>query len=86
MASDCSTIDPSCVSGAGPAALLGLGTAVPPHRLDQREIAAIARGLFAERYPDFERLESVFYTAGIARRHIVRPPELVHAAPQPGPT
>jgi alkylresorcinol/alkylpyrone synthase len=56
-----------------PAALLGLGTAVPPHMLDQREIASFARGIFAERYPDFERLVSVFYTAGICKRHIVKP-------------
>ncbi len=56
-----------------PAALLGVGTAVPPHMLDQREIATIARGLFAERYPDFERLAAVFYTAGIAKRHMVKP-------------
>ncbi|MEZ5933752.1 MAG: 3-oxoacyl-[acyl-carrier-protein] synthase III C-terminal domain-containing protein [Alphaproteobacteria bacterium] len=75
MASECPTIDSSRVSGASPAALLGLGTAVPPCQLDQRDIATIVRGLFAERYPDFERLVSVFYTAGIARRHIARPPE-----------
>ncbi|MGI9433231.1 MAG: type III polyketide synthase, partial [Geminicoccaceae bacterium] len=58
-----------------PAALLGLGTAVPPHQLDQREIATVARGIFAERYPDFERLVSVFYTAGICKRHMVMPAE-----------
>ena len=75
MPLDCPPIDGHCLAGGTPAALLGLGTAVPPHRLDQRDIATIARGLFAERYPDFERLVSVFYTAGIASRHIILPPE-----------
>lgn len=56
-----------------PAALLGLGTAVPPHALDQREIASIAHELFADRYPDFERMAAVFFTAGIAKRHIILP-------------
>lgn len=58
-----------------PASLLGLGTAVPPHKLDQREIATIARRVFAERYPDFERMAAVFYTAGICTRHMVMPPD-----------
>ena len=67
---------PRCprVQGMAPAALLGIGTAVPPHQLDQREIAAIARDIFAERYPDFDRLVSVFYTAGIVKRHMILPP------------
>ena len=64
-----------CLAGSAPAALLGLGTAVPPHQLDQREIATIARKLFAERYPDFERLAPVFRSAGITKRHMIRPPE-----------
>ena len=67
---------PRCsrAQGTAPAALLGIGTAAPPHQLDQREIATIARGLFAERYPDFDRLMSVFYTAGIVKRHLILPP------------
>lgn len=56
-----------------PAALLGLGTAVPPFMMDQREIARVAREIFAERYPDFERMSAVFYTAGICKRHMVKP-------------
>jgi len=75
MTLDCLSIDPRCVAGSTPAALIGLGTAVPPHKLDQREIAKIAHTVFAERYPDFQRLSSVFYTAGIATRHVVMPPE-----------
>ena len=68
------SIDPRCLAGSTPAALLGLGTAVPPHQLDQQDIASIARDLFAERYPDFERLAPVFKTAGIQKRHMIRPP------------
>lgn len=75
MARKCGSIGHRRSQGSEPAALLGIGTAVPPHQLDQREIAAIARGLFAERYPDFERLVSVFYTAGIVKRHMILPPE-----------
>ncbi len=56
-----------------PAAILGLGTASPPFELDQREIAEFAREMFADRYPDFERMVAVFYSAGICKRHIVKP-------------
>lgn len=58
---------------AEPAALLGLGTAVPPFVLDQRDVANFARDIFAERYPDFERMSAVFFTAGICKRHTVKP-------------
>ncbi|MGI9505071.1 MAG: type III polyketide synthase, partial [Geminicoccaceae bacterium] len=75
MTLDCLSVDPRCVAGNIPAALIGLGTAVPPNKLDQREIAKIAHDLFAHRYPDFERMAAVFYTAGIASRHIIMPPE-----------
>ncbi len=75
MTLDCPNFDRRCLAGSTPAALLGLGTAVPPHQLDQREIATIARDLFADRYPDFDRLAPVFRSAGIAKRHMIRPPE-----------
>lgn len=75
MTFDCLPVDPRCVAGNTPAALIGLGTAVPPHKLDQREIAKIAHEMFADRYPDFERMAAVFYTAGIASRHLILPPE-----------
>ncbi len=58
-----------------PATIVGLGTAVPPFELDQREIAEFAREMFAHRYPDFERMVAVFYSAGICKRHIVKPRE-----------
>ncbi len=67
-----------------PATLLGLGTAVPPHVMDQREIARFARDIFAERYPDFERMVSVFYSAGICKRHMVKPKDW-YAAPHHWP-
>lgn len=67
-----------------PAALLGLGTAVPPFMLDQRDIADFARGVFAERYPDFERMAAVFYSAGICKRHMVKPQDW-YAAPHHWP-
>jgi len=75
MPPNCPSIDPRCLAGLTPAALLGLGTAVPSHHLDQQDIASIVRDLFAERYPDFERLAPVFKTAGIAKRHMIQPPE-----------
>ena len=42
------------------AAILGLATAVPRHRLSQDDALAIARDVLAPRYPGFARLESVF--------------------------
>ena len=56
-----------------PVTLLGLATAVPPHILDQKEVAERARSIFAGRIPAFERLAQVFETAGIRKRHAVRP-------------
>ncbi|MGH1480802.1 MAG: type III polyketide synthase [Geminicoccales bacterium] len=64
---------------AKPAALLGLGTAVPPFVLDQRDVANFARDIFAERYPDFERMSAVFFTAGICKRHTVKPQDWYRA-------
>jgi alkylresorcinol/alkylpyrone synthase len=56
-----------------PVTLLGLATAVPPHVLLQRDVAARARAIFARRLPGFERLARVFETSGIEKRHAVRP-------------
>ena len=56
-----------------PVSLLGLGTAVPSHSLDQGEVAAVAREMFADRYRDYERLAPVFQTAGIKTRQAVKP-------------
>jgi alkylresorcinol/alkylpyrone synthase len=46
---------------------------VPSHVLLQEEAAAAARRLFGKRYSAFDRMASVFETAGIYKRHSVRP-------------
>ena len=58
-----------------PVAVLSVATASPPHVLNQRDVAAAAQMLFAERFPNFERMSKVFLTAGIERRQSVRPIE-----------
>jgi alkylresorcinol/alkylpyrone synthase len=40
----------------------------------QKEAAALARVVFSERYPAFERMAQVFETSGIRTRYAVRPP------------
>ena len=50
------------------ARLKSLATAVPPYRLPQDEIRAMAREIFRPRMPDFDRLETVFANAGVAER------------------
>lgn len=57
-----------------PVGLLALGTAVPDHVLSQDDAKALARRLFGRRASHFEKLAPVFDNAGIAKRHIVRPP------------
>jgi len=52
---------------------MSLATAVPDHILLQDEAAAAARKLFGERYGAFDRMASVFDSAGIYKRHSVRP-------------
>lgn len=56
-----------------PVRLLGLGTALPPHRLEQAEVAATVKRLFGPRFADTDRLARVFETSGISSRHAVRP-------------
>lgn len=57
------------------ASLLSVATAVPPHVLRQGEVAKAAAAVYADRLPDFERLSAVYHSAGIERRHAVRPLE-----------
>ncbi len=57
------------------AALVSIATASPPNNILQRDVAAIARSLFGDRYPDFERLSRVFINAGIVQRQAVKPIE-----------
>lgn len=58
-----------------PVQLLSVATAVPPHILKQRDVAAAANAIFATRYGEFDRLSAVFNTAGITQRHATRPLE-----------
>jgi alkylresorcinol/alkylpyrone synthase len=55
--------------------LLSVATAVPPFRLEQRDVAAAAQQGFESRYSAFKRLSRVFETSGILRRYAVRPLE-----------
>jgi len=56
-----------------PVKLLSLGTAVPPHIIDQREAAVASHKAFSSRFSDFDRLAKVFDSSGIRRRYGVRP-------------
>jgi len=57
------------------AALVSVATSVPPHRVHQGQILQAARGLLADRYPEFETLSSLFANTGIQRRYGVKPIE-----------
>jgi alkylresorcinol/alkylpyrone synthase len=58
-----------------PVTLLSLNTAVPPHRLEQREVAEAARRMYADSFVRYPKLADVFVNAGIERRYSVRPLE-----------
>jgi alkylresorcinol/alkylpyrone synthase len=58
-----------------PVSILSLATATPPHQLPQAEVAAVARGLFQEVFPQFDRMAKVFDTAGVHMRQSVMPLE-----------
>ena len=58
-----------------PCSLLSLATAVPPHEIEQSEAKARAREAFGGRKELFDRLAGVFDNAGIAKRHLVAPPD-----------
>ena len=55
------------------ARLASLGTAVPPHVLDQDVVEIAARRVLGPRYPAFERMAATFTTSGVERRHSVVP-------------
>src|SRR5947209_5406530 len=57
-----------------PCSLLSLATAVPPYVVEQADAKALAREAFG-RKALFDRLAGVFDHAGIARRHVVAPPD-----------
>ena len=54
-------------------ALLSLATAAPPNTLLQTDAVEIARGLFADRFDEFERLSAVFANTGIRERRLAQP-------------
>lgn len=58
-----------------PCSLLSLATAVPPFVVDQAEAKSRAREAFGGKKALFDRLSGVFDNAGIARRHLVAPPD-----------
>lgn len=55
--------------------ILSAATAVPPHRVEQREIKEFARHLFAGKFRDLDRLLPIFDNGQIETRHFCRPPE-----------
>lgn len=60
---------------SGSAKLLSTATAVPHHVLRQCDVAAAADKIFGDRYEEFGRLSRIFESAGIGKRHAVRPIE-----------
>jgi alkylresorcinol/alkylpyrone synthase len=58
-----------------PARVLGLATAVPPHRLDQGDVAQFARRVYARSFARYPKLADVYSNAGIDHRYSVRPLE-----------
>jgi alkylresorcinol/alkylpyrone synthase len=52
-----------------PPTLLSIATRVPPHRLDQHEVASLAPRLFDRGRSDVDRLMPVYANAGIATRY-----------------
>src|SRR5690348_16448526 len=58
-----------------PCSLLSLATAVPPFVIEQGDAKALGREAFGGRKALFDRLSGVFDNAGIARRHVVAPPD-----------
>src|ERR1700690_882560 len=58
-----------------PVTLLALGTAGPPHQLEQSAVADFARRIYAKSFTRYPKLADVFVNAGIERRYSVRPIE-----------
>ena len=56
-----------------PVSVLGLATAVPPHLIEQDDIAGRAREVFAPLFDRFPNLADIFANAGIERRYSVCP-------------
>ena len=52
-----------------PPTILSVGTAVPPFRMEQQELAALAPRMFDRQHSEVDRLMPVFDNAGIATRY-----------------
>ncbi|SEH41295.1 type III polyketide synthase [Magnetospirillum fulvum] len=55
------------------ASLVSIATAVPPHCIEQDDVAVAARRVFSGNIGDYEHLARVFKSSGIRQRHAVRP-------------
>ena len=55
------------------ARLVGMGTAVPPHKLSQDLVRLTAARILGPRYPGFERFAKSFENSGIEQRYSVVP-------------
>ena len=55
------------------ASLLSLSTTVPAHAHQQKDILAAAWDHFGPRFPEFEKLATIFANTGIIKRHSVKP-------------
>lgn len=53
--------------------ILSVGTAVPAHEVSMEESMAVSRSLFADAFPDIDRLLSVFAHSTIRKRHFAAP-------------
>jgi alkylresorcinol/alkylpyrone synthase len=58
-----------------PVSILGQATVLPPHLLDQKEVAKRMQALFQRLFGRYPGLTEVFTNAGIERRYSVRPIE-----------
>ena len=63
---------------APPVHLVTVATAVPEHVIDQAAAAELARGFFASRMSDYDRLSRVFASTGVERRYTTVPAAWFH--------
>ncbi len=54
-------------------AIFSIGTALPPHVLQQQDVKEFAHAMFGEALPDVDRLVGVFDNSAIERRHFCVP-------------
>jgi alkylresorcinol/alkylpyrone synthase len=56
-----------------PVSVLSIATGVPPHVLEQRDVAVATRAMFPRLFQRYPALTDIFVNAGIERRQSVRP-------------